>query len=148
MYICISKLTIISSDNGLLPHKCQTIIWTNDEILLVGPLGTNLSEILIEIQTFPFKKMHLKMSSENWQPNCLDLNVLIEHCFVVETFYVSDEILCKWWNNPYPTWLPHLHHCNSMIALMLSKWPWRMWRISTCGQKLPQATTHCIIHVF
>ena len=62
MYICISKLTIIGSDNGLLPRKCQTIIWTNDEILLVGPLGTNLSEILIEIQTFPFKKMHLKMS--------------------------------------------------------------------------------------
>ena len=29
--------------------RCQAIIWTNDGILLIGPLGTNFSEILIEI---------------------------------------------------------------------------------------------------
>ena len=28
-YICISKLNIIGSDNGLLPGWCQAIIWTN-----------------------------------------------------------------------------------------------------------------------
>ena len=33
-------------------------------------------EILIGIQTFPFKKMHLKMSSAKWRPFCLGLNVL------------------------------------------------------------------------
>ena len=27
----------------------QAIIWTNDAILLIGPLGTNFNEILIEI---------------------------------------------------------------------------------------------------
>ena len=54
----------------------QTIIWTNDGILLIGPLGTNFSETLIGIQTFPFKKMHLKMSSAKWRPFCLGLNVL------------------------------------------------------------------------
>ena len=27
-YICISKLTIIGSDNGLSPVRCQAIIWT------------------------------------------------------------------------------------------------------------------------
>ena len=63
--LCISKLTIIGSDNGLLPGQCQAIIWTNAGILLIGPLGTNFSEILIEIHTFPFKKMHLKMLSAN-----------------------------------------------------------------------------------
>ena len=28
-YICISKSTIIVSDNGLSPGRCQAIIWTN-----------------------------------------------------------------------------------------------------------------------
>ena len=77
--ICIGKLTIIGSDNGLLPGRHQAIIWTNAEILLIQPLGTNFSEILIGIQTFSFKKMHLKMSSAKWHPFFLGLNVLIEH---------------------------------------------------------------------
>ena len=76
-HICISKLPIIGSDNGLAAGRRQTIIWTNDGILLIGPLGTNFSEILIGIQTFSFKKMHLKMSSAKWRPFCLGLNVLI-----------------------------------------------------------------------
>ena len=63
MHICISKLAIIGSDNGLSPLRRQAIIWTNDGILLIGPLGTNFSEILIEIDTFSFKKIHLKMLS-------------------------------------------------------------------------------------
>ena len=36
-HICISKLTIIGSDNGLAPDRHQAIIWTNDGILLIGP---------------------------------------------------------------------------------------------------------------
>ena len=76
MHICVGNLTIIGSDNGLSPGQRQAIIWTNAGILLIGPLGTNFSEILIEIQTFSFKKIHLKMSSGKWRPFCLDLNVL------------------------------------------------------------------------
>ena len=70
------KLAIISSDNGLSPGRRQAIIWTNAGILLIGPLGTNFSEILIEIQTFSFRKMHLNMSSAKWRPFCLGSNVL------------------------------------------------------------------------
>ena len=76
MHICVSKLTIIGPDNGLSPGRRQAIIWINDGILLIGPLGTNLSEILIEIIIFSVNKMHLKISSGNWQPFCLGLNVL------------------------------------------------------------------------
>ena len=76
-HICVIKLTIIGSDNCLLPGRRQAIIWTNAGILLIGPLRTNLIEILIEIQTFSFKKMHLKMSSVKWRPFCLGLNVLM-----------------------------------------------------------------------
>ena len=39
--ICVSTLTVIGSDNGLSPGRCQAIILTNDGILLIGPLGTN-----------------------------------------------------------------------------------------------------------
>ena len=77
-HICVSKPTIIGSDNGVSPGRRQAIIWTNDGILLIGPLGTNFSEILIEIYTFSFNKMHLKMSSGKWRPFCLGLNVLNE----------------------------------------------------------------------
>ena len=75
-HICVSKLTIIGSDNGLSPDRRQAIIWTNAGILLIGPLGTNFNEILIKIHTFSFKKMHLKMSSGKWRPFCLGLTVL------------------------------------------------------------------------
>ena len=65
-HICINKLTIIGSDNGLSPGRRQAIIWTNVVILLTGPFGTNCSEILIKIFTFSFRKMYLKMLSGKW----------------------------------------------------------------------------------
>ena len=74
MHICISKLTIIGSDNGLSPGHRQTIIWTNARILFIGSFGTKFSEILIEIVSFSLKKMHLKISSAKWRPICLGLN--------------------------------------------------------------------------
>ena len=78
IYICISKLTIIGSDNGLSPGWCQAIIWTNAGILLIGigPLGTNFSETLIKIHTFAFKEMQLKISSGRWRAFCFELSVL------------------------------------------------------------------------
>ena len=75
-HVCVGKLTIIGSDNGLSTRRRQAIIWTNAGILLIGPLGTNFIEILIGIQTFSFKKMHFKMLSAKWHPFCLGLNVL------------------------------------------------------------------------
>ena len=71
MHICVGKLTIIGSDNGLSPGRRQAIIRTNAMILLIGTLGTNFSEVLSEIHT-----LHLKMSSGRWWPFCLGLNVL------------------------------------------------------------------------
>ena len=71
MHICVGKLTIIGSENGLSPGRRQAIIRTNAGILLIGTLGTNFSEILSEIHTFS-----QKMSPEKCQPFCLGLNVL------------------------------------------------------------------------
>ena len=75
-HICVSKQTIIGSENGLSPGRRQAIIWTNAGVLLIGTLGTNFNEILIEIRKFSFKKMGLNVSFAKWQSFCLGLNVL------------------------------------------------------------------------
>ena len=74
-YICVGNLAIIGSDNGLSPGLLQVIIWTNAGILLIRTLGTNFSEILSYINSFLFKKMHLKMSAK-WRLFRLGLNEL------------------------------------------------------------------------
>ena len=75
-HICVGKLITLGSDNGLPPERRQAIIWTNAGILLIGPLGTNFSEILIEIKTFLLKKIRLKMSSAKCCSFRLGLNVI------------------------------------------------------------------------
>ena len=85
-HICISKLTIIGSDNGLSPDRLQAIIWTNAGLLLIGPLGTNFSEILIEILTFSLKKMRLKSvvcetAAILSQPQCVNAPSYIISCY-------------------------------------------------------------------
>ena len=92
-HTCVGKLTIIASDNGLSPGRRQAIIWTNAGILLIGPLGTKFNGILIEIHTFSFKKMHLKMSSAKWRPFCLGLNVLKKTTLKCLPFYIDLDIL-------------------------------------------------------
>ena len=94
-HICVSKLTIIGSDNGLSPDRRQAIIWTNAGLLLIEPLGTTVSEILIKILTFSFKKKSLKVSSAKRRPFCLGLNVLTN--FTWMTFYCL-------WNEHKITW--------------------------------------------
>ena len=58
---------------------------------LIGPLGTNLSEILIEIYTYLFKKMHLKISSGGHfvsTPMC-------QCCLIIS----GHMVLCYKWNS-------------------------------------------------
>ena len=90
-HICVGNLTIYGSDNGLSPGRRQAITWTNVGILLIGPLGTNFSEMLIEVHAFSFKKINLKMSSGKWRPFCLGLNVLMW-----EAFPCQDNIIFSW----------------------------------------------------
>ena len=87
-HICVAELGHNwFTDNGLSPVRRQAVIWTNAGILLIGPLGTNFSEILIGIQTFSFKKLHLKTSSAKWRLFCLGLNELRFD----KSVWVSDE---------------------------------------------------------
>ena len=74
MHICVGKLNITGSDNGLSPAWRQAVIWTSAGILLIRPSGTNFSDILIGTETFSLKKMYLNMLSAKWRPFCLSLN--------------------------------------------------------------------------
>ena len=86
-HMCVSRLAIIGSDNGLSPVRRQAIIWTNAGILLIGPLGANFSEILIGNQTFSLKKMHLNLSSAKWRLFRLGLNELT---LIIKSFGISN----------------------------------------------------------
>ena len=91
-HICVGKLNIIGSDNGLSPRRRQAIIWTNAGILLIRPLGTKFNEILFRNQTFSFKKMHLKMSSAKWRPFCLGLRELIWYMKLIDPIERNDDL--------------------------------------------------------
>ena len=79
----------------LLLLLTKLLLLTNAGMLLIIPLGTNLREILIGNQTYPFKIMHLQMTSAKWSP-CLGLNVL--------SLMICPQILGLFgWN----TWIAH-----------------------------------------
>ena len=61
---------------GTITALITAIIWTNAGILLIEPFRSNFREILIEIQTFSFRKYRLNVSSAKWRPFCLGLNEL------------------------------------------------------------------------
>ena len=56
----------IGPANGLSPVRCQTINWTNADLLLIGTLRTNLNEILKEnMKIFMKEKSIWKYPQQN-----------------------------------------------------------------------------------
>ena len=122
-HICVSKLTIIGSDNGLSPGRRQAIIWTNAGILLIEPLGTNFNEILINIHTFSFKRMHLKLSSGKYRPSCLGLNVFNAYWnnhFCYQHYWLAIELKLKL------TLIDEYQSCNKYTH----HWSWKVLILS------------------
>ena len=69
-YMSVTRVNI-GSDNGSSPIRRHAIILTSAGLLSIGPLGTNSSEIIINVQNVSFTKMFLKISSAKWRPFCL-----------------------------------------------------------------------------
>ena len=119
-HICVCKLIIIGSDNGLSPGRRQTIIWTNAGIWLMWPLGTNFNEILIGIQAFLFEKKEIEnvvweMTEILSRPQCVNqavsertptttlVNILISYvvrllclCITVDTDDEQIRVIQDW----------------------------------------------------
>ena len=84
---------------------------------LIGPLGTNLSGILIEIHTFWFKKIHLKMSSGKWWIFCLGF----KRCHF-EFYNQHNSVSCK------DIWGPFYQHGLIIIPARISyHMPSKLW---------------------
>ena len=66
-HICVSKPYNFGSDNGLSPVRYHTIIWTNANLLSVGPLATNVSRISMKANICTLK-MYFKMPCAKWWP--------------------------------------------------------------------------------
>ena len=64
-HIWVRKMIIIGPDNGLSPGRRPAITWTNAGILLIGPMATNFSEILIKFIHFHSRKSIWKCRLEN-----------------------------------------------------------------------------------
>ena len=131
---------IIGSGND----RRQAIIRPNVGILLIGPSGMNFSEIIIDIQAFSFKKMHLKMSSGSSRPFCLGLNVIKRLSCMTAPNQSQIAILDsdpRWrWSDVEPVmlWLPEIVACSVFTKIIghvghfrwlgLNVWWW--WEIS------------------
>ena len=146
--ICVSKLSIIGSDNGLSPGRCQANIWTNVGILLIQTLGTNFSEILSKIQAFSFKEM----SSAKWRPFCLGLNVLKKIYNVTDItllckLYHADFQSCQsYWNGQFPLQCAAMF-ANSSLKLSTQSFPSKIAVSHQCNkmrwQFKPRHFRHC-----
>ena len=111
----------------------QAIIWTDVGILLIGPLGTNFSEIVIKIHTTSSKKMHMKMWSAKWRTFCLSLSVLrsihkvrklLLWCTIIWFTYVNNPTSSEWnndLNQNFIRWICWLHSQNLMFFKALNK---------------------------
>ena len=137
-HICVGKLSIIGPDNGLSPGRRQAIIRTNAGTLLIRPLGTNFSEILIEILIFSFKKMRLKVSSAKRWPFCLGLNVLIGWCQVTYLIQWTGSTEVQGWGllsqlSPF-RYLPHFPLLSKQtLAIEHHVYIWQVSPQLSCG---------------
>ena len=90
-HICVSKLTIIGSDNGVSPGRRQAILWTNYGILIIRTLETNLSEIVQNLYIFikknAFEKCRLENGGHLSRPQCANRK-FISVCTYVLFVYV------------------------------------------------------------
>ena len=95
-HICVDKLTIIASNNGLSPDRHQAIIWTNAGILLIWPLRTNFSESLSERHIFSFMKMHIFIHENAFETVVCEMSAILFWPQCVKSDNTQIEAWTKW----------------------------------------------------
>ena len=93
----------------------------SEPMLLIEPLGTNVSDILIGIQAFSFKKMHLKCHLQNGIHFVSALMCYIKGNFC--TCHVQN--YC--WNNYYAREMKMLFHWIGRIRCFISVRHWGIY---------------------
>ena len=136
--ICVLEVVNLGFDNGLTFIWRRGITWANDELFLIGSLGTYFGEILVEIQTLPQKKMPLKKTCKmsamlcssgvtrgilcsSWQ-FFIKLSLPQQHCI----------ILLEMWTGPVQfSWIIFraLCHTQNRHFCIRQHWCWRTFRL-------------------
>ena len=116
-------------------------------IIVKWTLWTNFSEILIEIRTFTFKKMRLKMSSAKRRPFCLGLNVLTEISFCSHV-YAYEFIAANFWiRNDSCVVVACVTICSDLIArhwITTTKIDFpRIWITNKIGESVTKSLSQC-----
>ena len=96
-HICVSTLPIIGPDNGLSSDRRQVMIWN----IINEP--QEQTSILIEIHTYPFKKIHFKMSSGKWWLFCLSLNVRLNKYILYSQSKIGTDGISTGLSRTYPS---------------------------------------------
>ena len=116
----------MKQNNSLSPSRCQTIIWTNAGIVLIRPLGTNLSKNInrisyIFIEENAFHNVVCERSAILSPPQCVNTKKYahgscIDCCGCGTSQY-----------HPKPSGVLHWHWGNFMISPLSMKQPQRIW---------------------
>ena len=87
-------------------------------------LGTNFSEILIEILAFSLKKMRLKVSSGKWRPFCFGLNELTSRHVHVQLLDNSiRQTACYFEHLSVIPYITHKYNLNVLVVWTLNRLP-------------------------
>ena len=147
-HICVSKVTIIGSDNGLSPGWRQTIIWTNANWTPGNKFQWNLiQDLYIFIQDNAFENVVWKMAAKLSQPQCVNTGHVpfpirtLQHVTLnlpwiiinpTEKHHISSHWYCPHHEltlgirsysikHPWPLDLDHLWHFSSFRMLLSTR---------------------------
>ena len=103
MHICVSKLSIIGSDNSLSSGRCQANTWTNDGILLIWPVGTNFGDqnLFVFVHEYAFEYVIWKMASI-----CFSINVFKRPLEIMYTDWRIVTLGGGYWTKDFPSAIP------------------------------------------
>ena len=102
----VKNLGNFGPDSALSLIRYRVITWNNRDILLIGPIGTNCSDIPIKLPTLSFKKMHFKRSAAKYQPylfmpDMLKISLMcIHYCEHMNDIETCGPLL-TWFNSDY-----------------------------------------------
>ena len=104
----------------------------------IGPLGTDVGEILIKIPNFSFTKMHLKISHATCWPFCPGEDAIMRYIqYIPRNMHTVFALLCfvvviHWLIFPYPSGSLHWYCGNLTNAPVPAKQPWWIWINTSC----------------
>ena len=127
-HICIGKLTILGSDNGLLPGWRQAIIWTNAVFLSTGPLRTYFSEYLsknttIFIEENAHESVACEMASILSRPQCVKQKWLQTNHWVC---YMGHDSSVAWLVNKTERWCRRITVMNVTFPRLIKSDSWQI----------------------